>query len=102
MTGQQYILDGRKVIQVDDDSLWLAWRRNADRRVAFTKTANGDVSTVFLGMDHQLGYGPPLVFETLVTGGVFDGDVWHSATWKEALEDHKAAVEFVTNRKEET
>lgn len=49
----------------------LAWARDfgdVDKRiVAQTRLWNGAfVSTVFLGLDHQYGDGPPLIFETMV------------------------------------
>jgi hypothetical protein len=38
-----------------------------DRRVAETTLPDGRwVSTVFLGINHQFGEGPPLIFETMV------------------------------------
>jgi hypothetical protein len=41
-----------------------------------TTTTVGDVqiSTVFLGLDHRLGPGPPLLWETLVFGGPLNGE----------------------------
>jgi hypothetical protein len=44
-------------------------------------TAIGDeieVSTVWLGIDHNWGPGPPLIFETMVFGGDLDG---HGDRW---------------------
>lgn len=37
------------------------------KRVAFDKLDNGlDISTVWLGLDHQYGSGPPIIFETMI------------------------------------
>lgn len=50
---------------------WLVWgewfQRNdgAARRVSETRTKFFWVSTVFLGLDHQWGDGPPLIFESM-------------------------------------
>ena len=51
------------------------------------------VSTVWLGLNHQYGDGPPLIFETMVFGG--DGDSRECerySTEAEALAGHKAMV----------
>lgn len=38
-----------------------------ERRVSHTTLPDGKwVSTVWLGLDHSHGYGPPLIFETMV------------------------------------
>lgn len=50
------------------------------------------VSTVWLGLDHGHGAGRPLIFETMVFGGVGDGDVWRYATEAEALAGHVRVV----------
>jgi hypothetical protein len=51
------------------------------------------VSTVFLGLDHQHGDGPPLLFETLVFGPAqHDGDMDRCSTWDEAEAMHERMV----------
>jgi hypothetical protein len=66
-----------------------SWRVGSD-------TVNGHrVSTVFLGLDHQYGDGPPLVFETMI----FPPDSWSEvycerySTWAEAEAGHATAIE---------
>jgi hypothetical protein len=49
------------------------------------------VSTVFLGIDHNFGNGPPLLFETMVFGGEYDGYCKRYSTWEEAEGGHKTA-----------
>jgi len=39
------------------------------RMIAKTDVAGKQVSTVWLGLDHQWGTGPPLIFETMVFPG---------------------------------
>lgn len=54
------------------------------------------VSTVFLGMDHGFGGGgPPIVFETMVFGGVLDEYQWRYATEEEARANHNEIVEAI-------
>jgi len=47
---------------------WSALFENLDyRRVAQTVTQSGArVSTIWLGLDHSFGTGPPVIFETMV------------------------------------
>ncbi len=75
---------------------WLEEPFNNNRRVRLTKVGKHKVSTVFLGLDHQYGNGPPLLFETMA----FEGDIGGSevtcercSTWDQALQQHEAVVE---------
>lgn len=50
------------------------------------------VSTVFLGLDHGYGEGPPILFETLVFGGPLDQSGDRYCTWEEAEAGHERWV----------
>lgn len=51
------------------------------------------VSTVFLGLDHSFSEdAEPLLFETLVFDGEFDGDMERYSTWDEAVKGHADMV----------
>ncbi len=59
---------------------------------------NCRVSTVFLGYDH--GYGEthlPLLFETMVFDGDFDGYQMRYSTYDEAIQGHKEILEKILN-----
>lgn len=65
------------------------------RRVALTVLPNGyRISTVWLGRNHAVEEGPPLIFETMV----FEGDSWQDeeceryVTLEEAQAGHEAVV----------
>lgn len=60
------------------------------RTVTFTESNGVKVSTVFLGLDHSWGDGPPLLFETMEFGGPRDGDCDRCSTWDEAEAQHAA------------
>ena len=64
-----------------DDSWWCK------------KTEIGDleVSTVWLGIDHNWGDGPPLIFETMIFGGESE-DCHRYATKAEAWAHHDELV----------
>ena len=74
----------------------LEWGRLMEnmerRRVAWDKVGAVEISTVFLGLDHQHGAGPPLLFETMVFGGDHDGSQDRCSTWEEAERQHRRAV----------
>ena len=64
-----YILKDRKPVPVDELE-WAQWfgAHQDERVVGRWDFAGTEVSTVFLGVDHQVGDGPPLLFETMVFG----------------------------------
>jgi len=72
---------------------WLSDWKN--KRVAETSKGQITVSTVFLGMDHNWGYGPPILFETMIFGGKYNEEMWRYCTWEEAEEGHKKACQLV-------
>lgn len=72
-------------------SWWLEMHL-ADRIVRKTRVGEAEVSTVFMGLDHRVGEGTPLVFETLVFGGEMDGEMDRYSTWDEAERGHEVMV----------
>lgn len=51
------------------------------------------VSTVFLGLDHSHGFGPPLLYETMTFGADDEtGGPWRYPTRAEALAGHAQVV----------
>lgn len=97
MTGY-YILDGKELFEVSNITSWALQFEQADRVVEQTTLGEGvRVSTVFLGLDHRFGEGPPLLFETMVFGGERDGDQWRYSTWDEAAAGHEAVVDELTS-----
>lgn len=75
-----------------------------NRRVASTTLPDGKlVSTVWLGLDHSFGDGPPLIFETMVfpRGSLSDLECVRYATEEEAIKGHQAVVDRWTGLKGE-
>jgi hypothetical protein len=58
------------------------------RAVGKTSTPNGDVSTVWLGMSHGMVGGSPIIFETMIFGGLYDGEQERYCTEDEAKAGH--------------
>ena len=88
-----YILNGKLAVPTDLMT-WGKWLQEAkeERIVAKDERDGVRVSTVFLGLDHNFGEGPPLLFETMIFGG--EHDQWQDryTTWEQAEAGHKAAV----------
>lgn len=84
---RHFILKGKKV-QPASLMEWARYFETADRHVGLTKCFFGEISTVFLGLNHNCGTGPPLIFETMVFGGPLDEDMDRYATYGEAEKGH--------------
>lgn len=89
-----YTLEGHNAVPCDGTT-WAKRFETAERRVALDNINGVKVSTVFLGLDHNFGSGPPLLFETMVFGGKYDQEQWRYSTWDEAEQGHKRIVEEV-------
>lgn len=104
-----YVPDAAGVPQPADDFLvWADWTDKsalpgsgetadypAGRRVGKTVLPSGDtVSTVFLGIDHNWGGGPPVLFETMAytADGSFYAFQDRYCTVEEARAGHARAV----------
>lgn len=57
-----YKLVDRQPVLLSSPIEWAESQTETERRVAKTTVGNLFVSTVFLGIDHQFGYGPPPSF----------------------------------------
>ena len=77
----RYILDpeignGQVPVPCDDFMVWAEWMTCCDRKVARDRVGTIYLSTIFLGLDHQFGEGPPILFETMA----FDESDRHTHT----------------------
>lgn len=81
---------------------WLVMFADMAQRVV-EKTVIGavEVSTVWLGLDHGFGVGPPLIFETMIFGGHLDQHQQRYSTKAEAQAGHARAVEAVKTERSE-
>lgn len=82
-----------QIVKVDDLGEWGKWMEDGDRRVKSTNLPDDvRISTVFLGLNHQLGDGPPLWFETMVFGGPLDQLEERYSSWGQAEVGHEQWV----------
>lgn len=96
-----YQLEGRRVVP-SNLATWAATidGMGGNRVLAWTRIARDvDVSTVFLGVDHRHGAtGPPIVFETLVFGGIAHDYMRRYSSYRKAIRGHWRTVRMVRAR----
>lgn len=82
---------------------WCALLEDDDyRHVAKTEVGPYLVSTIWLGLDHNFfGTGPPIIFETLVFGPEFSGEIdgRRYPTEADALAGHEEFVTLIRSTK---
>ncbi len=66
----------------------IMWRRVAQTFVS----KDVRVSTVFLGLDHSWDEGPPVLWETMIFGGIHDDYQERYTSYKDARLGHERAV----------
>ncbi|QQX80814.1 hypothetical protein JK628_02780 [Shewanella sp. KX20019] len=122
-----YILIGKNPVCVGDDffawSNWMGWaaRNNARHvgdyiqgpqkpikkgnkkmlgKINHFRSEAVRVSTVFLGLDHNwYDNGKPIIFETMVFGGIRDGAMIRYRTWDDAKVGHDEMVDAIKKKK---
>lgn len=93
---EHYVLEADHSVRPAELMEWAVFFEDiTNRRVALDKIGEASVSTVFIGLDHSFGDGPPLIFETLISGGAHDQEMWRYSTWDEAVAGHQTAVDLV-------
>jgi trimethylamine:corrinoid methyltransferase-like protein len=95
MGNGKFKLDGHRPVLCEDVLEWGRWFETADKRVAIDTIGNVQVSTVFLGLDHNFGRGEPLLFETMVFMGPLNEEMDRYPTWEAAEAGHAVMVERV-------
>lgn len=92
-----YKLDGKNLVPCDLME-WARWFENGNRHVAQDVLGEFRVSTVFLGLDHSFGSGPPLLFETMIFGPPdhnLNETMDRYTTWEQAEAGHQAMLDKV-------
>ncbi len=79
---------------------WADAFEHAERRIGRDQIGKLGVSTVWLGLDHNFGGGPPLIFETMIFGLSDDEYQERYPTLEDAQEGHQRAIEWAKAREE--
>lgn len=97
MPFNNYILKDGEPVVCEDIVEWARWyEKSGDQRiVGRTNTPKGDVSTVFLGLDHSHGGGPPVLWETMVFGGLLSDECERYTSLEDAKSGHARWVHQV-------
>lgn len=98
MNTLNYILEDKKAIPEPDFLKWAEWFEVIENRIVATDflPLGVMISTVFLGIDHSfLSDSDPILFETMIFGGEFDGYQERYSTWEQAEEGHKKLIELI-------
>lgn len=84
-----FLLDGKTPVRVHTWDEWVEPFQRQNRVVAESVIGDARVSTVFLGINHSGNDNSPVLFETLVDGGVLDELMWRYHTWEDAEAGHQ-------------
>ena len=98
MTDKFILNDKGEPIPESDLIKWGMWFHESrnQRIVAKDIIGESNVSTVFLGLDHSWGDGPPVLWETMVFGGLLDQEQDRCSGSREQAEAmHQRMVERV-------
>jgi hypothetical protein len=94
-----YVLIGQTPVLEPDLFAWAEQFETGLHQVDRDQIGATVVSTVFLGLDHRMFSGPPLLFETMIfTDGEAEDYLERCSTWLEAEAQHRKAVAMVNAR----
>lgn len=93
MSSKEYILVDGKPVQCLEMNRWAVWMGTNNRTLGLNFTPKGaKVSTVFLGLDHNWGDGPPVLWETMVFGGPLEGEQDRYSSAQDAISGHQTML----------
>lgn len=96
MKSDKWILRDGVPVPASDLMAWAEWfeskEAQKERIVARDEKDGVVVSTVFLALDHSFGGKEPVLYETLVFNGPFDGEMYRYTNKESAIRGHKEMV----------
>ena len=99
-----YKFEDGQPVECTDILDWSKWFTITDRTVARTIVNDAEISTVFLGIDHDFSHenAKPILWETLVFGGELAGEMERYDTLVDAKVGHKRMCAQVAAANEDT
>lgn len=92
----KFIIKDGEIVSEPDLMKWGKWMSSSEKHLYKDELNGSFVSTIFLGLDHNyLGSGPPVLFETMIFSGIFDGYQKRCSTFKEAKLEHQKALNLL-------
>lgn len=72
---------------------WCYLVESRERIIAQDHVGDYFLSTVWIGLDHSWGEGPPIIFETMLFKGA-EGDMecWRYESWEQAVAGHRGTL----------
>ena len=89
LDGRYFDMDGEPITLMEWAQLY---ETTGARHIGSDERDGIHVSTVLLGLNHNYGDGPPLIFETMIFGGDHDQYQKRYSTKKQAEAGHKRAL----------
>ena len=97
MTRRYVLLQSGEAVPEPDLTAWALWMNGNDHIIRQDAVGDVLISTVFLGLDCNFtAHGPPLLFETMIVGGMHDNVMWRYATQADALKKHMWIVKSLS------
>ena len=95
--GNYYLLDENNVpyeVTLEEFAQSDIWNDRARNTIGRNEFGDVLVSTVFLGIDHSFGMNEeaPILFETMILGGNYDGYQIRYSDWDTAIKHHNQAL----------
>ena len=89
MIGQYVLNADGEAEPCDDLTAWALFMADTRRQILRQSVGPAEVSTVFLGLDHNFHeIGPPILWETMVFGGFLDGEQARYSSRQDAVDGH--------------
>jgi hypothetical protein len=79
------------------DEFKTHWKTS--KRVGRTRVGNVEVSTVWLGLDHDFRTGVPIIFETMTFGDPWANEMDRYSTEEQAMRGHLAVLDRLRSGK---
>lgn len=88
MRPHHYVINDKGQPVIEPDLMtWAKWMEKAERHVGLTRIGPYKISTVFLGLDHNYGKGPPVLWESMVFKKKTLGKKWQHEDYLDQARD---------------
>lgn len=94
-----YVLDGDVPVHASSMKEWSEFM-DKNKILKKTRVGKSEVSSIFLGMDHNFWGGAPVLFETMIFGGPLDMTQERNQTKKGCLATHEYYVKKLKQQRD--
>jgi hypothetical protein len=100
---ENYILDDNNQPIKCSTELWANWmEQHPDRKIIGRTYLTKDIfiSTVFLGIDHSFNDSKPVLWETMICGGKYDGEMERYTSFQDAIDGHLMELDKIRSEQD--